>query len=255
MIGACEIIASSLGALFQCERVNEFVRIRTPFMYPDGDNIDLYLKESGAGLTVTDLGEALQWLWTHQVGQKRTNRQEQIVQEVAARAGVELFRETLIVRLRDPQGMAQAVTNLSQAVLRVADIWFTFRVRSPESIAIEVAELLTQEHIAFEQGKRISGRSGQQWRIDFQTRTKDRSALVKILSTGSRAAAKQITDSAVACWFDLSHFKTSGGDLSFVSLLDDTSDVWTVEDIARVQELSEVSYWSRPDEFAEKLAA
>lgn len=254
MLNPCDIITTGLGALFQCEQINEFVRIRTPFMYPDGDTVDLYLKEKGAGLTLTDLGEAAQWLWTHQVSQKRTKRQEQIVQEVAARAGVELFRDMLIVRVQSPQEMAQAVASLSQAVLRIADVWFTFRTRTIESIVDEVAELLTQERIEFEQGKRFVGRSGQVWKMDFHTRSKDSSALVKVLSTGSRAAAKQITDTVVAGWYDLSHLSMAQN-YKFVSLLDDTSDVWTAEDIRRAGDLSEVAYWSRPDEFAEKLAA
>ena len=121
----CEIITETFGSLFHCEPVNGYIRIRTPFMYPDGDSIDLYLRENGEALTLTDLGEALHWLWTHQVGDRRTKRQEQLVQEVATRAGVELFRDMLVIRLRDPQEMAQAVTALSQAVLRVADVWFT----------------------------------------------------------------------------------------------------------------------------------
>jgi hypothetical protein len=43
--------------------------------------------------------------------------------------------------------------------------------------------------------------------------------------------------------------------LRFVSLFDDTLDVWTPEGFHLVEELSEVSRWSRPDELAEKLAA
>jgi hypothetical protein len=254
MIAPCELIAETIGSLFHCEMVNEYLRIRTPFMYPDGDSIDLYLRESGTSLTLTDLGDALHWLWTHQVSERRTKRQEQLVQEVASRAGVELFRDMLVIRLRDPQEMAQAVTALSQAVLRVADVWFTFRARTVETVVDDVAEFLADERISYEQNRRYIGRSGKAWKIDFHTRSRDRSALVKVLSTGSRAAAKQVADTAVAGWYDLSHLSTDPEGLKFVSLLDDTADVWSGEDIRRVEDISEIAFWSRPDEFAEKLA-
>jgi hypothetical protein len=255
MIAPCEIIAESFGSLFHCEQVNEYIRIRTPFMYPDGDSVDLYLRERGAALTLTDLGEALQWLWTHQVGERRTKRQDRLVQEVATRAGVELFREMLIVRLQDPQEMAQAITALSQAVMRVADIWFTFRTRSAETVIDDVAEFLAEQKISYEQNARFIGRSGKTWKMDFHTRSRDRSALVKILSTGSRAAAKQVADTTVAAWYDLSQLSADPKGLKFVSLLDDTADVWSDEDIRRVDDISEIAFWSRPDEFAEKLVA
>lgn len=42
MLAPCEIIAASIGALFECELVNQYIRIRTLFLYPDGDALDLY---------------------------------------------------------------------------------------------------------------------------------------------------------------------------------------------------------------------
>ena len=31
-----------IGALFTCSEHGEYQRIRTPYLYPDGDNIDLF---------------------------------------------------------------------------------------------------------------------------------------------------------------------------------------------------------------------
>jgi hypothetical protein len=41
----CQEVADTIGQLFDCAEVNGFVRIRTPYLYPDGDVIDLYWKE------------------------------------------------------------------------------------------------------------------------------------------------------------------------------------------------------------------
>jgi hypothetical protein len=41
----CEAIAEHIGELFTCSSLNGYVKIRTPHLYPDGDVIDLFLKE------------------------------------------------------------------------------------------------------------------------------------------------------------------------------------------------------------------
>jgi hypothetical protein len=51
-----------LGLLFTCEPVDQYMRIQTPYLYPDGDVIDIFCKESDGIVTLTDLGETLRWL-------------------------------------------------------------------------------------------------------------------------------------------------------------------------------------------------
>ncbi|MHB1953824.1 MAG: hypothetical protein ACYCOU_08725 [Sulfobacillus sp.] len=42
--------------------------------------------------------------------------------------------------------------------------------------------------------------------------------------------------------------------LRFISLFDDTTDVWPDEDFPLVESISDISRWSRPDEFLQMLA-
>ncbi len=43
----CQKLAEQLPLLFVCEERGEYVRIRTPYLYPDGDIIDLFCKKEG----------------------------------------------------------------------------------------------------------------------------------------------------------------------------------------------------------------
>jgi hypothetical protein len=79
--------------------------------------------------------------------------------------------------------------------------------------------------------------------------------LVQVLSTGSRTAARRIVEHFVAGWHDLSHLKGGAQTIEFVSLFDDTADVWTPEDFRLLDDLSVVTRWSRPDEFEQVLRA
>lgn len=60
----CVLIQEQMGELFRCVEVGDCIRIRTPFMYPDGDYIDIFWEPNNGGETITlsDLGETVRWL-------------------------------------------------------------------------------------------------------------------------------------------------------------------------------------------------
>jgi len=252
----CETLKSSVGELFQCEDVGERVRIRTPYLYPDGDYIDLYLNAAAKELTISDLGETTRWLRMQTVSPRRSPKQQQMIEDACLTHGVEFYRGMLMLRSSaDPQELADAVTRLAQAALRVSDLWFTFRTRAFESVTDEVADFLTERQIAFDRGAKLVGRSGRGYVIDFHARAARRSNLVAVLSTGSRSAAARVVEHVVATWYDLSHLKLGQQALEFVSLFDDTLDVWRPEEFRLVEEFSTVARWSAQEELVELLAS
>src|SRR3989304_10279563 len=133
----CKQIGEKSGKLFTCSERNGYVRIRTRYLYPDGDVIDLFLSEKNGSFTLTDLSETLGWLKTQTVAPKKSPKQRQLIADVCLNHGVELFCGMLTVRLKTPDEVTEALTRLSQAALRVADLWFTFRTRAVEAITDE----------------------------------------------------------------------------------------------------------------------
>ena len=204
--------------------------------------------------TLTDLGESLRWLRMQTPSSKRSPRQRKLIEDVCLTHGVELFKGMLVARTSSAADLAGAVANLAQASMRVADVWFTIRTRSAQSIADDVDEFLSEKSISHDRLVKLPGRSGRIWNVDFQTRTDTRSSLVSVLSTGSRSAARSVAEHVLAGWHDLSHMRGQQS-IQFVSLVDDTADVWSGEDLKLVESLSEVARWSRPDEFEALLRA
>src|SRR5437660_3654280 len=96
----------------------------------------------------------------------------------------------LMVRVKRPEDFVDALTRLSQCILRVSDLWFTFRNKMGESIVDDVEELLRENNIVFTRSPKLVGQSSKSWRPDFQTRGKEHSSFVRVLSTGSRAVAR-----------------------------------------------------------------
>jgi hypothetical protein len=250
----CEALQADLGELFACTEHGAYQRIRTPYLYPDGDNIDLFCKTVGNVMTVTDLAESSRWLRMQSVTPQRSPKQRQLIQDVCPTHGVELYRGMIQARCLPGDSLAMVVTRVAQAALRVSDLWLTLRTRAVESITDEVADYLTERRLPFNRSEKLAGRSGRGWSVDFHVRAPARSSLVYVPSTGNRSAARAVAEHVLAAWYDLSHLAVGPEALRFVSLFDDTADVWTDEDFRLVDNLSTVARWSRPDEFVSVLA-
>ena len=252
----CATIGASLPPLFECASApREGMRVRTPLMYPDGGVIDVYVVARGAQYCVTDFGETLGWLRMQTASPQRSPKQNRMIEDACQTLGVRLDRGQLILRTDRIDSLAGAVLLIAQAALRVSDLWFTLRTRAVETLADEVGDWLAEREVPFERSVREQGRSGQIWSVDYRTRTSERTALVFLLTTGSRAASRRIAEHVLAGCVDLSHLKTNQQGLVFISLFDDASDVWHEEDFNLVEQQSEVARWSRPDEFEQILHA
>jgi hypothetical protein len=252
----CEVLARSLGALYACEPFGNYIRLRTPYLYPDGDGIDLFVRMGTNAGVVSDLGETVRWLRMQATSERRTKKQREIIQDVALTHGVVFSNGLLRVDFKDTTEMAAAVTRLAQACVRVSDLWYSFRTRAVESLCDEVADYLAENHVRYERGTVLMGRSSTSWKVDFRVRT-ERSSLMFVLSTGSRTVARTRAEHVLSAWIDLQHMKVGPDRLQFISLIDDTLDVWSPETLRLVEGdgLSNVIMWSDPASLLDALHA
>lgn len=251
----CRRFTSGLSALFTCVKHGKYYRIRTPYLYPDGDNIDVFCKPEDSLILVSDLGETTRWLRMQTPAQRRTPKQRALVDDACLTHGVEFFKGMLIARCHPDDQLANIIIRVAQAALRVSDVWFTFRTRAVQSVADEVADFLTERQLIYERGEKLAGRSGKFWTADFHVRAINRSSLVWVLSTGNQSFAKTIVNQVHTACSDLNHLVAGPEMLRFVSLFDDTSNVWSDEDFRLIDQVSTVTRWSNPDEFESVLKA
>ncbi len=249
----CIPLRKSLPDLFECSMTpGGAVRVRTPFLMPDGDLIDVFVEERDDGYLLTDYGESLGWLWMQSSSGRLTSSQSLMVDDVCSTLDVTRDGGQLTLRCSAPNFLGEAVHILGQAVIRVCDLWFTFRIRRWVSVGDEVEDWLRRRSFKVARGNRRSGRSGREWRVDYEVISGFRPSLVFLLTSGSRSGARRVSEHVVAGCFDLRYLAESG-EASLVSLFDDTLDVWRQEDIKLAEEVSEVVMWSRPDELERVL--
>jgi hypothetical protein len=249
-----DVISQQLGELFTGTIKGEYFRVRTPYLYPDGDVIDIFCQQQDDVITLTDLGETLGWLNLQTVSQKRSPKQQRLIDDICLTYGIDLYRGMLISRVKKTAHLGAALNHLAQAALRVSDVWFTLRNSTYESVKEEVAEFLDEYHIPFQTEEKLAGRSGLNWKIDFHTRTPEKSALIYVLSTGSRTSAQSLVNQTVSAWHDLSHLKIGHHRaVEFVTVFDDTLDIWKAEHFRLVESLSTLTRWTAPENLAEIL--
>ena len=115
-------VREEMGALFACSKHGEYHRIRTPYLYPDGDYIDLFCKRDGGTVVVSDLAETTGWLWLQSWAERRSPEQTRLIEEVCETHGVEFERGMLQARQWPGESLAAVVTQVAQAALRVSDL-------------------------------------------------------------------------------------------------------------------------------------
>jgi len=253
---ACKNIADVTSRFFPCEDKGTFMVIQTPFLYPDGDYISLYVESKHEGtFIVSDFGETIRWLRSNTQTIKRTPKQNLIIQDICLTHDVEFLNGILQVSVSQESEIPETIFRVSQAAIRVSDIWLTFRNRTIQSTTEEVSEYFDEKAIKYERNRKESGKSGRNWTIDFYSETTQKNSFIALLSTGSKQSAKSSIDHVVACFHDIRLLHENDQRHSFVSLIDDTNDVWEETDFNLLSQVSDVALWSEPAKILATIGA
>lgn len=145
--------------------------------------------------------------------------------------------------------LVSAIMRLSQAVVQVRDLLFTMRYGAGTAFNEEVEEFFTQREIRYETNRTILGRSGQQYSVDFFVERR-RPALVQTLSGGSAGYADILVSKTVRMWYDISR---ADGRFEYVSVMDDSLDVWKRSHFELLADLSRLTTWSERENLVSLL--
>ena len=195
-VDPCADLQRTMGELFTCAPQGEFQRVRTPYLYPDGDNIDLFLKTTGDVTTVSDLGETLRWLRSQTLSPRRSPKQNALIADACLTHGVELYKGMVLARCRPGDSLAEVTTRVAQACLRVSDLWFTFRTRRWSPSPMRWRTSCPSGNSTSTPGQSTPGSRDKPGALTSMCVRSGRSFLVYVLSTGSRSAARFLSGGA-----------------------------------------------------------
>jgi hypothetical protein len=136
-------IATSPPLVQECDVVGSgALRLLTPFQYPNGAQIDLFVEEDSPlfeGRFLSDLGQTTSYLLDLQVKPWASNKGRQIIEDVCRTLDVKWYGGRLIVPLEgaDPTQISQGMVRLAQACIRVSDLQFSAKIWAAGSYVLE----------------------------------------------------------------------------------------------------------------------
>ena len=102
----------------------DYVRVRTPYQYPDGDIIDLFARPGNTArneIVISDLGETLGWLWIQHPDPDTRPEHRQMAAAACARHGAELFRGGIRIIVTADADLQTAPHHATQAAQETAE--------------------------------------------------------------------------------------------------------------------------------------
>ena len=182
----CTALQQAVPPLFVCSPApQEGVRVRTSMLYPDGGVVDVFVLERNDGYIVTDFGDALGWLGLQSVTQRRSPKQNALIQDVCQTLRIEIDCDRLMLRGVAIGALGESVLRVAQAAVRVSDLWFTLQGKELDMAFVDRVLLAYFELGGRADNHKVVNHIVAEWDGDWHKVHHD-------LTTGSNAAQQQL---------------------------------------------------------------
>ena len=101
------------------------VCVNASLLYPDGEEVQVWVLERGGEYLVTDHGDAYRWLRTARCFHDLSERQLSLIEEVRRSLALDGEGVELIARIDSLEKLPFAILDVALAAVRVADISYT----------------------------------------------------------------------------------------------------------------------------------
>jgi len=242
-----EIVRSYIDTLkgeFECVSTEGWLRVVTPYLYPDNDNIEIFIKEISPNLIrVSDLGETIRHLHSQAFDIYSTPKRKFLFESLVSRSNLnitdgEMYRDI------SPKQIGEAIFDVIMASKAVGDLIFTSRAYEPALFVEEVASFLKEKQIKFEPKVSVQGATGRKYRVDFKI-FNHRASYLQTLSPVSKVGMKPKVDATFRMWYDFN------GQFQKISVLNDIDFPWREPDVILLEKVSKIILWSRKEEILE----
>jgi len=253
-------MASGISLIEECSEVKPgLLRFGTIFKYPDGSQVDLFLKQDEGtfteSFTLTDLGETTAYLLEMNIRPWRTQRRKKLIEGICLTLDVKQdggeFKVALASYEREQLG--DAFVKLAQACIRVSDVSMTQTMRNVSAFKEDVEEFLDSTGYKYETDRSIPGKFGPGVRIDFSVGGPNQVSLLQTLSATNAVLGHRSAEDVFIRWHDIPHMKSAA---QFITVVDANNSSIPDQDLRRTEELSlMIAFPDHQQELLDALAA
>lgn len=232
------------------------LRISTPFNYPNGSHIDLFLRRNNdlfGTYILSDLGQTADYVDDMQFNLWATKKRRTIIDDICNSLNI-LQADGQFQTQLTPEDFKQfynPIVRLSQACIRISDLVFTQRLTIGGTFQDEVEEFLSVSHLKYEPEIILNGDFDNEVKVDFKVYGRNIISLVQTLSAGTNSHA--VSNEIFRRWYDIKSYKNSN---QFLTVYDQSYNTYRDDDIKRLSELSVVlGFPKEQEQIIESLAA
>ncbi|OQX26523.1 MAG: hypothetical protein BWK80_09935 [Desulfobacteraceae bacterium IS3] len=240
-----------------CDTIkNGALRIATPFIYPNGSHIDLFLAHSldlFDNYILSDAGQTSDYLADMQFNLWATKKRLTLIEDICRSLNVTQSdgQFEILISPEDFEQFYNPIIRLAQACIRIGDLVFTQRLPNSGTFQEEIEEFLAVSHLKYEPDIFLKGDFDNEVKLDFRVYGENVISLVQSLS--SRSNSHIVSNEIFRRWYDLKSYKNSS---QFVTVYDQTYNTYRDDDIKRLSELSVVlGFPKEQEQILESLAA
>jgi hypothetical protein len=219
------------------------LRLMTPFQYPNGAHIDLFLEQEHPlfdRYILSDMGQTTSYLLDLQVKPWATNKRRQIIEDICHTHEITWRGGRFLIDLEesDLTDLSGPMMRLGQACIRISDLAFSARLWSCGVFKDEVEEFFQSADLSYETDVTEPGKAGGEIKFDFRITSATMTSLVLTLSAGTKTSAHNLANEVQVRWVDLGRRRQN---LQRVTVLDEAhGDALKDLDLKRIQMLSTV---------------
>lgn len=248
-----EIVRTAPLAGFRCSQDEEFLRLDTPFRYPDGGAVELFVEPLSGSLRVSDFGEAFRFLEKGGLEPLRSPGRRRSIEFAIKMAGATLHEGVIEIVISDYKDLMPAIIRLGQAMTRVADLSLLVKgsLINTFSDAVEDYLKVYTDGVEIKRGAMVRG-SATSHQVDIWTKSKKGVAVVESLSAITRTGANAQTAFTIQKFADISAI--GPGAPNRFTVLDDSGDVWSDSLRMQLAQFSDVIDWEKRGDLAAALS-
>jgi hypothetical protein len=253
-----DVIASYLGFLkegFSClAQEDGRLSIVLPYLYPDHDNIELFVKEVGTKVTVHDFGETLRSLSMTGMDLNSSDRMAFLVSKVSKGYGVTL-EDGVLLKSGTPSQVGELVFDVLSVCKYVSSLAFAGRSYQPLTFHKQVENLFQRTGLPYDSNVPQTGfKTGTIYKIDYKVVTKKKSSYIQAQQARSEAGIHAWVNDTHRMWEDIKPLQ-GGVVAKNITLLNDEDTVIKDVDVKWLETVSDVHYWSERQRFLEAIEA
>jgi uncharacterized protein DUF1828 len=237
-------VAGRVPLVRECSELKPgLLRFSTIFKYPDGSNVDLFLRQDSRtfteAFTLTDLGETTAYLLEMNIRPWKTQRRKKLISGICSTLDVTQDCGEFKISLTnyESERLGDAFLRLAQTCIRVSDISMTQTLRTVSAFKEDLEEFLDSTGYRYETDRMVPGKFGMDVRIDFSVEGPHRVSLLQALTAANIVVGHRVAEDVFIRWHDIVHMKSGS---QFVTALDSNNSNFPDQDVRRAEELSTV---------------